>query len=63
MKIEITIDEAEVINDALDLLQTEIERYENDELVAPFIREGFRILDVIQEVKNKITESMVDKND
>lgn len=62
MKIDINIDEAEVVDDALEMLRSEIERYENDELVAPFIREGHRILTVIDDLQNKIAKGAESDN-
>ena len=61
MKIDITVDEAEVIIDGLNLLQSEISRYEEDELIPSMVREGERVFQMCENVKNSISESLSDE--
>ena len=63
MKIDISIGEAEVIIDGLNLLQAEINRYEADELIPSMVREGERVFNLCERVKSVISEELVEENE
>jgi hypothetical protein len=54
MKIDINIDEAEIIIDGLNLLEVEIDRYEKDELIPSMVREGARVKAIIESIRGNL---------